>query len=267
MSDTAVNAKTPKQAAIFVGHGDPMMALREDSIAQSLHAVGTRLAQMQPKALLVISAHWYTRTTLVQSALHPKQIYDMYGFPDELYQLEYHPEGNTQLTQRVQELLGNDVAIDDSWGIDHGAWAPLHHLVPAADIPVVMLSTARGKDAQYAFELGKRLAPLRDEGYAIIGSGNIVHNLRTTDWQNPGGTPQATEFNDAIRTAILQGNTGQLIDFHSLPFARYAVPTSDHYLPLLTVIGSAIGEKPEVFNDVLNLGSISMTSYAFGLEG
>lgn len=266
MNETRTAADAPsRQPALFVGHGDPMMALRHDSIADRLASAGRRLKVHAPRAILAISAHWFTRGTLVQSDPAPRQVNDMYGFPPELYQISYRPKGSAALTERVLALLGDDVEVDDAWGIDHGVWTPLHHMLPEADVPVVELSVNGLKDAQYAYDLGRRLAPLRDEGFAILGSGNIVHNLRETDWDNPGGTPENARFDAAVVDALERRDDAAAIAYASLPDAAYAVPTPEHYLPLLTVLGATEGEKPEIFNHVLSLGSISMTSTAFGL--
>lgn len=254
-----------RQPAIFVGHGDPMMALRNDDVAHGLRSVGERLLKARPKAILAVSGHWYTRGTLVQSDPTPRQVNDMYGFPPELYAISYRPKGNAELTRRVQELLGADVEVDDTWGIDHGVWTPLHHMLPNADVPVVELSVNGLADARYAYELGRRLSPLRDEGFVVLGSGNVVHNLRQADWDNPNGTPENVAFDEAVLAAVAARDDDVAIDYQRLPHADYAVPTPDHYLPLLTVLGAAAGEQAEVFNKVRNLGSISMTSYAFGL--
>ncbi|MCI7219130.1 DODA-type extradiol aromatic ring-opening family dioxygenase, partial [Parafannyhessea umbonata] len=193
------------------------------------------------------------------------QVNDMYGFPPELYAIKYRPAGSAELTRRVQELLGADVEVDDTWGIDHGVWTPLHHMLPNADVPVVELSVNGLADARYAYELGRRLSPLRDEGFVVLGSGNVVHNLRMADWDNPNGTPENVAFDEAVLAAVAARDDDAAIDYQRLPHADYAVPAPDHYLPLLTVLGAAEGEQAEVFNKVRNLGSISMTSYAFGL--
>lgn len=259
-------SNTKRMPAIFVGHGDPMMALREDDIAHGLHAVGERLKAMESKAILAVSAHWFAPGTFVQSDPHPRQVNDMYGFPPELYAISYRPAGSAELTQAVLDLLGNDVEVDDTWGIDHGVWTPLHHMLPEADIPVVELSVDSRKDAAWFYELGRRLAPLRDEGFVVLSSGNVVHNLREADWDNPHGTPENVAFDDAIRKAIEARYDEAVVEFDKLPHASYAVPTPDHFMPLPVVLGASEGEKPEVFNNVQNLGSISMTSYAFGLD-
>lgn len=255
-----------RQSAIFVGHGDPMMALRDDDVAHGLRDVGRRLVAMQPRAILAVSAHWYTRGTFVQSDPHPRQVNDMYGFPPELYAIEYRPNGCAELTQAVIDALGPDVAVDDTWGIDHGVWTPLHHMVPDYRIPVVELSVNGLKGTDYAYELGKRLAPLRDEGFVVLGSGNVVHNLYEVEWDNPRGTSQNLRFDLAVQKAVIARNDEAVLDYASLPHADYAVPTPEHFLPLPTVLGASQGETPEVFNKVHKLGSISMTSYAFGLD-
>lgn len=163
------------------------------------------------------------------------------------------------------ELLGDDAAVDDTRGIDHGVWTPLHHMLPEADIPVVELSVNGLKNAKYAYEVGQKLSALRDEGFVVLGSGNVVHNLREADWENLHGMPKNLRFDDAILKAVKKRDDDAVIGFEKLPEAAYAVPTPDHFLPLVTVLGAAQGEEAEVFNHIQNLGSISMTSYAFGL--
>jgi 4,5-DOPA dioxygenase extradiol len=243
-----------------------MMALRDDKIAHTLRLIGKRIQSQKPKAILAISAHWFTRGTFIQSASKPRQVYDMYGFPPELYAIRYQPSGSAELTHRVQELLGPMANVDDSWGIDHGTWTPLHHMLPAADIPVVELSVNGLKDARYAYEIGKLLAPLRSEGYLIMGSGNIVHNLQLADFDDPSGAPENIAFSTAVRDSVAQRQDESILSYQKLPYASWAVPTPDHFLPLPTVLGAAQGEKAEIFNDVQNLSSISMTSFAFGLQ-
>ena len=238
-----------KMPAVFVGHGSPMIALDHNELTDTYNRLGKRILEKfgQPKAILMISAHWYTHGTLVQSAAKPRQVYDMYGFPPELYELKYEPTGCADLTRDVTDLLGADVEIDDSWGIDHGAWSILVHILPEADIPVVQLSV------------------LREKGYLIMGSGNVVHNLRRVEWENEHGNPAADRFDDAIKAAIEQRDDKAVIDYHRYPDADYAVPTPDHFLPLLYILGASKGETPYIFNNVRNLGSMALTGYAFGL--
>ena len=202
-----------KMPAVFVGHGSPMIALDHNELTDTYNRLGKRILEEfgKPKAILMISAHWYTHGTLVQSAAKPRQVYDMYGFPPELYELKYEPTGCADLTRDVTDLLGADVEIDDSWGIDHGAWSILVHIFPKADIPVVQLSVNRDLTPQELYDLGQKLAPLRNQGYLIFASGNVVHNLGRVEWNNPGGTPQALRFNDYIINAVQNRNDDAVI--------------------------------------------------------
>ena len=173
--------KTP---VIFTGHGSPMLAIDENDLTREMQRVGADVltSEDRPKAILAISAHWYVPGTYIQSVEKPRQIYDMYGFPEELYQLQYPAKGCPELTQDVCQLLGNDVSIDDSWGIDHGTWSVMVHMFPNAPIPVVQLSVNSTFTPDQCFELGHKLAPLREKGYLIWASGNIVHNLRRVQY-------------------------------------------------------------------------------------
>ncbi len=255
-----------KMPVVFSGHGDPMIALRHDTITQGMVEIGQKILKEygRPKAILAISAHWYTRGTFVQTAEQPKQIYDMYGFPKELYAVRYPVKGCWELSQRVQELLGTDVSVNNEWGIDHGTWTVLVRMFPAADIPVVQLSVDGLRSGEVILEMGKKLSPLRDEGFLIFGSGNIVHNLQQVEWDNPGGTEMTLRFNQFIIENVLAGNTDNVVHYQSAPDAAYAVPTPDHYLPLLYCLGAAGGDKAKVFNNVCNLGSMAMTGFVFG---
>lgn len=256
-----------KMPAIFVGHGSPMIALDHNELTDTYHRLGKRILEEfgKPRAILMVSAHWYTHGTLVQSAAKPRQVYDMYGFPPELYALKYEPTGFAALTREVTDLLGNGVEVDDNWGIDHGTWSILVHIFPEADIPVVQLSVNGDIAACQSYELGQKLASLREKGYLIMGSGNVVHNLRRVEWENEHGTPAADRFDAAIKAAIEQRNDEAVIDFQRYPDADYAVPTPDHFLPMLYILGASRGESPYVFNNVRNLGSMALTGYAFGL--
>lgn len=256
-----------KMPAIFVGHGSPMIALDHNELTDTYHRLGKRILEEfgKPRAILMVSAHWYTHGTLVQSAAKPRQVYDMYGFPPELYALKYEPTGLAALTREVTDLLGNGVEVDDNWGIDHGTWSILVHIFPEADIPVVQLSVNGDIAACQSYELGQKLASLREKGYLIMGSGNVVHNLRRVEWENEHGNPAADRFDAAIKAAIEARDDEAVIDFHRYPDADYAVPTPDHFLPLLYVLGASQGESPYIFNNIRNLGSMALTGYAFGL--
>lgn len=255
-----------RMPVIFAGHGSPMLAIEDSEQTRGLQQVGKEILQNygKPKAILAISAHWYTKGTFIQSTPKPKQIYDMYGFPDELYKITYPVKGYMPLTKAVQLRLGNTVSIDDSWGIDHGTWTILIHIFPNADIPVVQLSVNGYLNARESYELGKQLITLRDEGYLIIGNGNIVHNLGKLEWDNVGGSTEAIEFNTAITNAVTSGDIKTVTHFESLPHASYAVPTPEHYLPLSYTLGAADGDDVRIFNDLYSTGSLSLTSYIWG---
>ncbi len=247
---------------MFVGHGSPMVALEDSAITRKWKELGEQLTK--PKAILAISAHWYGDQTDVQSADKPKQIYDMYGFPEELYKVKYRPSGSLELTEAVQSILGSDVKLDDSWGIDHGTWSVLKHMYPEADIPVVQLRILMRAHGQELLQLGERLKSLRSQGYLIIGSGNIVHNLRRVEWDLEGGTADADAFDAWVHDKILGRDHAALANYQDHPLARYAVPTPDHYNPLLYILGARdASDNVEVFNHVRQMGSISMTSYLF----
>lgn len=253
---------------IFSGHGSPMIALEQNDITEGMARVGQTVLEKygRPKAILMVSAHWYTHGTFVQSAPEPRQVYDMYGFPKELYEVKYPAKGDAALTAAVQKALGHKVRVNDDWGIDHGAWTVLVHMFPKADIPVVQLSV--DGDISYAEEyaIGEKLAALREQGYLIVGSGNVVHNLRAVEWDNKDGSPATLRFNDYIIDGVLKNDTDRVIGFNSHPDAAYAVSTPDHYLPLLVCLGAAQGDKATVFNKVCNLGSMAMTGYTWGMK-
>ena len=259
-------AQKTRMPVIFSGHGSPMLALEHNDITRTLRETGEQLlaSQGKPKAILAVSAHWYQGETLVQSTAHPRQIYDMYGFPEELYEVKYNAVGSPALTEEVKNLLGGAVRVDDSWGIDHGTWTVLVHMFPKADIPVVQLSVNGRLTPAKCADLGRKLAPLREEGYLILGSGNVVHNLRMVDWDNEDGSPACKRFNDYITEAVLAGDTNQVLHYGTHPDASYAVPTPDHFLPLCYCLGAADGDAARAFNNVCSVGAIAMTGYVFG---
>ena len=256
-----------KMPVVFAGHGSPMLALEDSEVTRELTRLGEQIVREfdKPRAILAVSAHWFAPGTFVQSAPHPRQVYDMYGFPHELYEVAYPVDGDADLTKAVQEALGSRVSVNDTRGIDHGTWTVLVHLFPKADIPVVQLSVDQGASARDAYEIGQALEGLRDQGFLIVGSGNTVHNLGMIEWSNPDGTKATHQFNDAVVSAVERRNDEAAIDYGALPYAGYAVPTPDHYLPLLYCLGAARDEKPTVFNNVCNLGAIAMTGFAFGM--
>ena len=240
-----------------------MIAIEKNEITAGMETVGKEVITKygKPKAILAISAHWYTNGTYTQSAAQPEQIYDMYGFPDELYQVKYPATGDKSLTEKIKEVLGNLVSVDDSWGIDHGTWTVLVHMFPKADIPVVQLSVDSTLSAEECYQVGKKLSALRDDGYLIFGSGNVVHNLRRVEWDNPDGTKMTHAFNDYIIDAVKAGAEDKVINYTEGPESSYTVPTPEHYLPLIYCLGAADGDKAKVFNNVCNLGSMAMTGF------
>lgn len=262
---TVYETHSSKMPVIFSGHGSPMIALEHNDVTEGMAVVGQSILATygKPKAILAISAHWYADGTYIQSAAQPKQVYDMYGFPQELYNVTYPVSGNAELTKQIESLLGDAVSVNDTWGIDHGTWTVLVHMFPEADIPVVQLSVNQNLSAQESFALGTKLASLRDKGFLIFGSGNVVHNLMRVEWDNAGGTDMTKRFNQQITDAVISGDTDTVINYTKLPDAAYAVPTPDHFLPLLYCLGAAHGSSVRVFNNVCNLGSMAMTGYIF----
>lgn len=255
-----------RMPVIFTGHGSPMLALDDDKITQTLNQVGQEVIRNygKPKAILMLSAHWFTRGTFVQRTETPRQIYDMYGFPEALYEVKYPVSGDEALADRVSELLGDDVSVNNDWGIDHGAWTVLVHMFPDADIPVVQLSIDGEAKSEALYAMAEKLAPLCDEGVLIVGSGNVVHNLRRVEWDNPGGSKQTEAFNADIIQAVVARDDEAVMHWETNPNADYAVPTPDHFLPLIMCLGAARDETAKVFNDVCNLGAIAMTGFFFG---
>ena len=256
-----------KMPVIFVGHGDPMIALKINEMTETLKKIGKDIIEKhgEPKAILCISAHWYTKDTFIQSTEIPNQVYDMFGFPNELYEVKYPVKGSKELTKDVEKILGNEVKINDDWGIDHGTWTVFVHMFPEAKIPVVQLSVNANLSANKAYKLGEKLAKLREKDYLIVGSGNIVHNLRKIEWDNPKGTQEADKFDRYILDNISKREDKKVIKYEEHEYSNYAVPTPDHFMPILYILGASQGEKPYIFNEMRELGSLSMTSYAFGL--
>jgi 4,5-DOPA dioxygenase extradiol len=253
--------------AAFIGHGTPMNALAANRYTDSWRAFGRSIPK--PKAILCISAHWYTRGVGVTAMDMPKTIHDFGGFPQALFDMQYPAPGDPALAARAQELLHPlDVQLDHNWGLDHGAWSILVHIFPSADVPVVQLSIDATQPAQYHYDVGRKLAALRDEGILLLGSGNVVHNLSLLHRsQDAAPAAWAVEFNDRAKSCLEQFNHQALIDYSTLrDAARLAVPTPDHYLPLLYVLGTQREtEKLSVLVDGIDLGSIGMLSFAVGV--
>jgi len=253
--------------AVFFGHGNPMNAVTHNAYTEAWGRIGAETPR--PKAILSISAHWYVPETGVTVTTTPRTIHDFGGFPPELYQVQYPAPGDPALARRVQQLLAPlDVKLDNSWGLDHGTWSVLKHVYPAADIPVVQLSIDETKPATFHFEIGKKLAPLRDEGVLIAGSGNIVHNLHSYAWGRHPRDPYdwAVRFEKAARDIMLAGEYTPLINYDMLGRdAALSIPTPDHYLPLLYVLATRLSNETIRFPvEGVDGGSISMLSVQIG---
>jgi 4,5-DOPA dioxygenase extradiol len=253
-----------RMPALFVGHGSPMNAIERNEFHLAWRALGRRLPR--PRAILCVSAHWETRNAYVTATDVPETIHDFYGFPRALFDVRYPAPGDPTLARHVAELVASErVRLDPGRGLDHGAWGVLVAMYPAADVPVVQLSIDTSQPGSRHYALARQLAPLRDEGILVMGSGNIVHNLRQFDFRDPAPLAWAERSDAEIRGHVAAASHESLVDYPgSSPDARLAVPTPEHYLPLLYAIAlQQPGEPAEIFNDTVR-GSISMTSVLIG---
>ena len=253
--------------ALFVGHGNPMNAIGNNAYTAAWRQIGESLPKA--KAILSISAHWYVPFTGITVNDTPRTIHDFGGFPKELFQVQYPAAGNPELGRRIQELLGPmEVKLDESWGLDHGTWSVLCHIYPDADIPVIQLSIDETKAATVHHEIGKKLSALRDEGVLIFGSGNLVHNLHTYAWGRHMLEPYdwASRFESQVKELILSNKYEPLAHYETLgPDAELAVPTPEHYLPLLYVLGARREDDAISFPvQGVDGGSISMLALQIG---
>lgn len=253
-----------KMPAFFFGHGSPMNIIEDNAYTRALKTIAAKYPV--PSAILSISAHWETNGTMVTGMTHPKTIHDFGGFPNELYQITYPAPGSLELAQKVRELV-KDIAVEidlNQWGLDHGTWAVLTHLYPKAQIPVVQLSLDRKKSLRQHFELGKKLKKLREQGVLIIGSGNIVHNLFHIDWDSDAPPYEwCLKFDQWVKTQLVNRNFDALID-QALDSkeGRLSIPTLDHYLPLLYILGAADEADQLVFEfEGYQNASMSMRSF------
>ncbi|MDR3651346.1 MAG: 4,5-DOPA dioxygenase extradiol [Paludibacter sp.] len=258
-----------RMPVLFVGHGSPMYAIEDNEFVQSWQNLGKTLAT--PKAIICISAHWETQGTEITSIQNPPTIHDFGGFPRELYEIQYPVSGDPDLAKETIRILsGTSVQPDLKWGLDHGAWSVIRHIYPKANIPVIQLSLDYNKSPKEHYELATELASLRNKGVLFIGSGNIVHNLRHVAWDKHDdeefGYNWAIEANETIKKLIVANKHDELIDYKSLGKAvQMAVPTPDHYLPLLYSLAlKDENEEVSFFNDKTVMGSLSMTSVRIG---
>jgi 4,5-DOPA dioxygenase extradiol len=257
----------PRLPAVFFGHGNPMNAIQSNAWTLAWNALGAALPR--PRAILAVSAHWYLPGTPVTAMAAPRTIHDFGGFPRELYRVRYPAPGDPALALRVRTLLApTPVELDEQWGLDHGTWSVLRHVFPEADVPVVQLGIDETQPPGFHYELGRRLSPLRDEGVLVIGSGNLVHNLHAYGWGRRSMEPYdwAVRFENVVRDLMRTGEHGPLVAYESLGRdALLSVPTPDHYLPLLYVLGLQGPEEAVTYPvEGFDGGSISMLSVRFG---
>lgn len=259
------SAAPTRMPVVFFGHGSPMNTLEQNRYTEAWRGLGEAIPR--PRAILSVSAHWYTEGTAVTAMEQPRTIHDFYGFPRALFDVRYPAPGAPRLAARVRELLAPvEVSLDRSWGFDHGTWSVLRHAYPDADVPVVQLSIDGTQPARFHYEIGRRLVPLRDEGVLVVGSGNVVHNVRLM--RRAGGPPfdWAVRFNEKVRGALASRDHRALIELEQAgEDARLSVPTPEHYLPLLYIAAmQAEDEQMRFAVDGYEMGSLGMLSAVAG---
>lgn len=246
---------------VFIAHGSPMHAIAKNAFTERLKALGKKIPK--PQAILCVSAHWVTQGTHVMSNTFPETIHDFHGFPKALFEVKYPASGSLDFAKETQKLVDGS-QLNDKWGLDHGTWSVLIHLYPLADIPVYQLSLDINKTAEQHLKIGEQLRSLRENNVLIIGSGNIVHNLRMLNWQQPDAAlPWATEFDLAIKNALLERDETSLTHYSEKfgEAAKLSVPTAEHYLPLLYCYGASTNtDKLSFFYEGYEMGSLSMRS-------
>ncbi|WP_130734706.1 4,5-DOPA dioxygenase extradiol [Flavobacterium sp. J27] len=258
-----------KMPILFIGHGSPMNAIEDNEFSKRWQQMGKEIPK--PKAVVVVSAHWLTKGTAVTAMLNPKTIHDFGGFPQALFDVQYPAPGDPSLANEIQNLVTNPaITLDHEWGLDHGTWSVVKHMYPNADIPVLQLSIDYHKPAKYHYELAKQLLLLRKKGILIIGSGNMVHNLRMVAWNKLNepeyGYDWALEMNTIFKQKISTGNHMDLVAYEKLhKAANLAIPTPDHYYPLLYILAlQTANDDVTFFNDKAVGGSLTMTSVKIG---
>jgi len=251
-----------RMPVLFVGHGSPMNAIEDNVYTREWTEIGRAIPK--PDVILSVSAHWTTDGTRITDSSRPRTIYDMYGFPKELYEVVYQPPGSPEHARMTVALLEN-VQIDNSWGIDHGSWSVLCKMYPNADIPVFQLSLDVRASAKMHYETGKALKTLREKNVLILGSGNIVHNLSRVGWEMDGGYPWAIDFDGYIKEQIMKREFQNVINYKNAgSSAEIAFRSTEHFDPLLYVLGASdTDDRIRIINDSCTMGSISMTSYLF----
>lgn len=255
-----------KMPVLFLGHGSPMNVVLDNDYTRDLIGFGRTLEK--PKAILVLSAHWKTRGGYINYAEKPKQIYDFYGFPEELYNIKYEPSGGKEYAEKVYKILKEDgYQLTEEWGLDHGAWGVLKFLFPNTDVPSFQVSLNGNLSEEEHYKIGRKLSKLRDEGILIIGSGNIVHNFENFDYEMYGeGSKEAKKFDNYIREALLNNDSDKIVNYKKLgSLANFAAPSDEHYLPIIYI--SALQEdddKVEFIHESIQNKTMSMRSVKIG---
>jgi len=251
-----------KMPVLFVGHGSPINAIENNQYTLTWKSIAERIPK--PEAIVSISAHWYTKGTKIINEENPKTIYDMYGFPKELYEVTYNTAGSPSIAKISKGLISRETEYDNAWGIDHGTWSVLVHMYPDRDIPVFQISIDADAPPATHYKIGAELSALREQGVLLFGTGNVVHNLRLIDWNKAGnGFDWAYEFDEYIYENIMKKDYNNILNFSQAgDTAKLAVPTPDHFYPLLYMLGASDkNDKISVYNKSCELGSLTMTSY------
>jgi len=262
-------SSTARMPVLFIGHGSPMNAISENEFVQNWRDLGKTMPK--PNAILCISAHWETRGTFVTAMPKPPTIHDFGGFPKALFDVQYPAPGSPEFAKETKRIVSKtDVGLDEKWGLDHGAWSVIKNIYPLADVPVFEMSLDYNQSPQFHYDLAKELSSLREKGVLIIGSGNIVHNLRMVAWDKIDepeyGFDWALQANDTFKRLILANNHKELIHYSSLgKEVQLAIPTPEHYLPLIYTLALKKEDEPvTIFNDKAVMGSLTMTSVKIG---